>query len=87
MKRQLLTTLTKEFQRRQLTTSRAILAREKIKVENPVVDLDGDEMTKIIWAEIKKKACDFNFLNCKIISISDNTPSLVVNHPLLCQMF
>ena len=27
----------------------------KIKVENPVVELDGDEMTRIIWAEIKNK--------------------------------
>lgn len=28
---------------------------KKIKVVNPVVELDGDEMTRIIWAEIKKK--------------------------------
>ncbi|SDU53804.1 isocitrate dehydrogenase (NADP(+)) [Desulfobacula phenolica] len=28
---------------------------EKIIVENPVVDLDGDEMTRIIWKEIKDK--------------------------------
>ena len=27
----------------------------KIKVENPVVELDGDEMTRIIWARIKEK--------------------------------
>ncbi|MBC8037168.1 MAG: NADP-dependent isocitrate dehydrogenase [Rhizobiales bacterium] len=27
----------------------------KIKVQNPVVELDGDEMTRIIWALIKKK--------------------------------
>ncbi|GJE69820.1 NADP-dependent isocitrate dehydrogenase [Methylorubrum podarium] len=27
----------------------------KIKVANPVVELDGDEMTRIIWAEIKNK--------------------------------
>ncbi len=27
----------------------------KIKVANPVVELDGDEMTRIIWAFIKKK--------------------------------
>jgi isocitrate dehydrogenase len=27
----------------------------KIKVENPVVDLDGDEMTRIIWKQIKDK--------------------------------
>ena len=28
---------------------------DKIKVENPVVELDGDEMTRIIWDELKKK--------------------------------
>jgi isocitrate dehydrogenase len=27
----------------------------KIKVDNPVVDMDGDEMTRIIWALIKEK--------------------------------
>ena len=27
----------------------------KIKVENPIVDLDGDEMTRIIWRLIKEK--------------------------------
>ncbi|MBA1339794.1 MAG: isocitrate dehydrogenase [Pelagibacterales bacterium] len=27
----------------------------KIKVKNPIVELDGDEMTKIIWEFIKKK--------------------------------
>jgi isocitrate dehydrogenase len=27
----------------------------KIKVANPVVDLDGDEMTRIIWKLIKEK--------------------------------
>ena len=26
---------------------------EKIKVENPVAELDGDEMTRIIWQQIK----------------------------------
>ncbi|MEZ5982066.1 MAG: NADP-dependent isocitrate dehydrogenase [Parvularculaceae bacterium] len=28
---------------------------QKIKVENPVVEMDGDEMTRIIWALIKEK--------------------------------
>jgi isocitrate dehydrogenase len=28
---------------------------EKIKVKNPLVELDGDEMTRIIWKEIKEK--------------------------------
>ncbi len=27
----------------------------KIKVANPIVELDGDEMTRIIWAFIKQK--------------------------------
>jgi isocitrate dehydrogenase len=27
----------------------------KIKVKNPVVEMDGDEMTRIIWDEIKRK--------------------------------
>jgi len=29
--------------------------KEKIKVTNPVVELDGDEMTRIIWAFIKEQ--------------------------------
>ena len=28
---------------------------EKIKVQNPVVELDGDEMTRVIWTFIKEK--------------------------------
>ncbi|KAI9881495.1 MAG: Isocitrate dehydrogenase [NADP], mitochondrial precursor (Oxalosuccinate decarboxylase) [Pleopsidium flavum] len=28
---------------------------QKIKVKNPVVELDGDEMTRIIWKDIKEK--------------------------------
>ena len=28
---------------------------KKIKVTNPVVELDGDEMTRIIWSDIKQK--------------------------------
>jgi isocitrate dehydrogenase len=27
----------------------------KVKVANPVVDMDGDEMTKIIWKWIKER--------------------------------
>src|SRR6476659_7700967 len=33
----------------------ASTAMAKIKVANPVVELDGDEMTRIIWAFIKDK--------------------------------
>ena len=28
---------------------------EKIKVKNPVVEMDGDEMTRVIWEFIKDK--------------------------------
>jgi isocitrate dehydrogenase len=28
---------------------------QKIKVKNPMVELDGDEMTRIIWQDIKDK--------------------------------
>ena len=37
----------------------------KIKVANPVVDLDGDEMTRIIWRMIKEKLI-FPFLDLTI---------------------
>jgi isocitrate dehydrogenase len=33
--------------------------RQKIVVKNPVVDMDGDEMTRIIWQEIKNKVSYF----------------------------
>ena len=26
---------------------------EKIKIMNPIVEMDGDEMTRILWREIK----------------------------------
>jgi isocitrate dehydrogenase len=35
--------------------TRSFSSIKKIKVANPVVDLDGDEMTRVIWSEIKKK--------------------------------
>ncbi|WP_295197278.1 NADP-dependent isocitrate dehydrogenase [uncultured Brevundimonas sp.] len=37
----------------------------KIKVENPIVDIDGDEMTRIIWQMIKDKLV-FPFLDLEL---------------------
>src|SRR2546430_16349830 len=34
---------------------RSLLRMAKIKVKNPVVEIDGDEMTRIIWRLIKEK--------------------------------
>ncbi|CAN3359509.1 isocitrate dehydrogenase [NADP], mitochondrial [Diutina catenulata] len=39
--------------RRQFSTTSKALA--KIKVANPIVELDGDEMTRIIWHNIREK--------------------------------
>jgi isocitrate dehydrogenase len=38
---------------------------KKIKVENPIAELDGDEMTRIIWKWIKDKLI-FPFLDLNI---------------------
>ena len=37
------------------TQSRNMGSGGKIKVKNPVVELDGDEMTRIIWKDIKDR--------------------------------
>jgi isocitrate dehydrogenase len=34
---------------------REMATAAKIKVDNPVVELDGDEMTRVIWTMIKDK--------------------------------
>jgi isocitrate dehydrogenase len=36
-------------------TKRHFATFSKVKVAQPVVDLDGDEMTRIIWKWIKEK--------------------------------
>lgn len=33
------------------------VAAKKIKVANPVVEMDGDEMTRIIWHKIRNEVC------------------------------
>ena len=43
----------------------------KIKVDNPVVELDGDEMTRIIWKFIKDKLEKLQKKTLQIMSFSD----------------
>ena len=43
------------FTRSTLPQYRTMATIKKIKVKNPVVELDGDEMTRIIWQDIKDK--------------------------------
>eukprot|EP00116_Pleurobrachia_bachei_P015221 sb/3475483/ len=48
---------------------RLLSERAKIKVDNPVVELDGDEMTRIIWQMIKDKLIfPYLELDCKCSS-------------------
>jgi len=44
-------------------------------VANPVVDLDGDEMTRIIWDEIKKKVEILNSSCVKLKKAFQNVSS------------
>ena len=45
----------------------------KIKVKNPVVELDGDEMTRIIWNFIKKKLIlPYLDINIEYFDLSSN---------------
>ncbi|VDM94923.1 unnamed protein product [Thelazia callipaeda] len=46
------------------TTVSGRLMSNKIKVANAVVDLDGDEMTRIIWADIKNKVVSISIFAC-----------------------
>jgi isocitrate dehydrogenase len=38
-----------------IVSRRGFTTFSKVKVTNPVVELDGDEMTRIIWKWIKEK--------------------------------
>jgi len=38
---------------------RSFASFKKVKVSKPIVDVDGDEMTRIIWAWIKEKVTRF----------------------------
>ena len=37
------------------TKKGALLGMDKIKMTTPLVEMDGDEMTRVLWADIKKE--------------------------------
>ena len=57
----------------------------KIKVKNPVVELDGDEMTRIIWSFIKDKLIkpyievDLKYYDLGIKSRDNNNDQITVD--------
>ena len=64
---------------RVLSDDIAVSDRPKIKVDNPVVELDGDEMTRIIWQMIKDKLIfPYLELDCKV-----STEIHLIRHQLL----
>ena len=54
----------------------------RIKVANPVVDMDGDEMTRIIWQLIKDKVSEPFLLFSTLLSLA-YPPTLGPEHPIL----
>lgn len=53
--------------------------KKRIKVDKPVVELDGDEMTRIIWAWIKEKV-RFKFLYIRYNVVTSCIASLYKQH-------
>jgi isocitrate dehydrogenase len=57
----------------------------KIKVHNPVVELDGDEMTRIIWAMIKDKLIlpyldiDLKYYDLSVQSRDDSDDQITID--------
>ena len=54
-------------------------ALQKITVQNPVVELDGDEMTRIIWKKIREEVRHFVFG----FVASTSPPSILENAMLI----
>lgn len=44
---------------------------KRIKVANPVVEMDGDEMTRIIWEKIKETVRTYFFFLYKMLKITN----------------
>jgi isocitrate dehydrogenase len=49
-----------------IVQKRSFATFKKVKVAQPVVDIDGDEMTRVIWKWIKDKVS--NLVNNKSIA-------------------
>ena len=58
---------------------------DKIKVKNPVVEMDGDEMTRIIWEFIKEKLIlpyvdlDIKYFDLGVTSRDNTDDQITIN--------
>ena len=57
----------------------------KIKVKNPIVEMDGDEMTRIIWSNIKERFIlpyldiDLKYFDLGILSRDNTSDQITVD--------
>ena len=58
---------------------------DKIKVNNPVVEMDGDEMTRVIWEFIKDKLIlpyidlDIKYYDLSVISRDETNDQITID--------
>lgn len=59
---------------------------KRIKVANPVVEMDGDEMTRIIWEKIKETVRTYFFFFYKMLKLQIYSIGLFTVYVFLCEL-
>lgn len=59
---------------------------KRIKVANPVVEMDGDEMTRIIWEKIKETVRTYFFFLYKKLKLQIYSIGLLTVYVFLCEL-
>lgn len=59
---------------------------KRIKVANPVVEMDGDEMTRIIWEKIKETVRTYFIFLYKMLKLQIYSIGLFTVNVFLCEL-
>lgn len=59
---------------------------KRIKVANPVVEMDGDEMTRIIWEKIKETVRTYFIFLYKMLKLQIYSIGLFTVYVFLCEL-
>lgn len=59
---------------------------KRIKVANPVVEMDGDEMTRIIWEKIKETVRTYFIFLYKMLKLQIYSIGLLTLYVFLCEL-
>lgn len=59
---------------------------KRIKVANPVVEMDGDEMTRIIWEKIKETVRTYFIFLYKMLKLQIYSIGLLTVYVFLCEL-